>query len=79
MPGEGHHLDTGRVGERVEVDDDERNRINFVAFEVGSMFDLVDVGEDRAVHFRMQCHDSMAEDRGESREVSDVGDRDART
>ena len=53
--------------ERVEVDDDEIDRVDAVLVEVGSVLGVVAVGEDAAVHLRMQRHHSMPEDRGESR------------
>ena len=65
-----------RVGrERVEVDDDQRDRLDAVLGEVGAVRLVVEVGEDAAVHLRVERHDAMAEDRREPREVGDIGDR----
>ena len=67
-----------RVGrERVQVDDDQRDRLDAVLGEVGAVRLVVEVGEDAAVHLRVERHDAMAEDRREPGEIGDVGDRHA--
>ena len=69
-------LERGRVGaERVEVRHDEVDRVDAVLLHVGVVVGVVAVGEDAAVHLRVQRDDPVAEDRGEAGEVGDVGDR----
>ena len=63
--------------ERVQVDDDERDRLDAVRRQVGAVGRVVEVGEDAAVHRRVQRDDAVAEDRRHAGEVGDVGDGDA--
>ena len=68
-------LDSGIGGEGIEVDDDEVDRLDAVLGEVGAVRWVRRVGEDAAVDLGMESHDTVAEDRRESREFGDVGDR----
>ena len=70
-------VDARIAGERVEVDDDERDRRDVVVLEVTAVVGIVRVGEDPAVHLRVERHDAVAEDGGEPRDLGDVGHRDA--
>ena len=78
-----HHRRTADVdqlharvaGERVQVDDDEGDRLDAVLGHVAPVLGVVEVGEDAAVHLRVQGDDAVAEDRREARDLGDVGDR----
>ncbi len=63
-------------GERIEVHDHERNRLDTEAREIGAMRRIVEVGQDPAMDGRMKCDDTMAENRLEPRDGCDVGDVD---
>ena len=60
-------LDARVAGERVQVDDDEGDRLDAVLVEVAPVLGVVEVGEDPAVDLRVQRHDAVAEDRRERR------------
>ena len=68
----------GVARERVEVHDDQIERLDAVLVEVGAVLGIVAVGQDAAVHLGMQRHDTVAEDRRVAGEVGDVGDGEAR-
>ena len=74
-PADVDQLDAGIVGERVQVDDDEGDRLDAVLLEVAPVVGVVEVGEDAAVHLRVQGDDAVAEDRRQAGELGDVGDR----
>ncbi len=64
-------------GERVEVGDDQVERLHL---EVGELLDVAleaPVGEDPGVHLRVQGLDPAVEALGEAGEVLDLRDRDA--
>lgn len=67
-------VDTRLARERVQIDDDERNRHDAVRTEIGAVLGEVGVGEDAAVHLRVQGDDTVAEDRrvpGFARHIDD--------
>ncbi len=66
-------LDAGVGRERVQVDHDQRDRLDAVLGEISAVRLVVEVGEDAAVHLGVERHDPMAEDRREAGEVGDVG------
>ena len=67
-----------RVGrERVQVHDDQRDRLDAVLGEIGAVRFVVEIGEDAAMHLRVERHDAMTEDRREPCEIGDIGDRHA--
>ena len=62
--------------ERVEVGHDEVDRVDAVLGHVLLVVGVAAVGEDPAVHLRVQRHHPVSEDRGEAGELGDVGDGD---
>ena len=64
----------GCVGERVEVGDQEGDRLDAELGQVGAVLRLVEVGQQPGVHRRVQRHDAVAEDGREAGELGDVGD-----
>ena len=63
--------------ERVEVRHDEVDRLDAVLGHVGLVVGVAAVGEDAAVHLRVQGHHPVAEDRRRAGEVGHVGDGEA--
>ena len=76
-PADVDQVDARVAGERVEVDDDQRDRRDVVVLEVAAVVGVVRVGEDPAVHLRVQRHDAVAEDGRQPGDLGDVGHRDA--
>ncbi len=69
-------LERGRVRtERVEVRHDERDRPDAVLGHVGEVLLVRRVGEQAAVHPRVQGDHPVVEDRRHPGEIGDVGDR----
>ena len=68
-------LDAGVARERIEVDDDEIDRLDAVLGHVGLVLGHRRVGEHAAVDLRMQRHHTVAEDRRHPGELGDVGHR----
>ena len=68
----------GLDGERVEVDDDERDRLDPVGRHVGPVLGLGRVGEQPAVDLRVERDDAVVEDRRNAGQFGDVGDGHAR-
>ena len=67
-----------RLGaERVEVRHHEVDRVDAVLGHVGLVVGVAAVGEDPAVHLRVQRDDPVAEDGREAGELGDVGDGEA--
>ena len=77
-PADVDQLDPRLLAERVQVDDHEGDRLDAELLEVTSMVGIVGVGQDAAVHLRVQRDHSMAEDGREARALGDVGDRNPR-
>ena len=73
--GAGARGDGGR--ERVEVDDDELERLDAEVGELRDVLGLAGVGEDAGVHARVQRLDAALEALGEAGEVLDLGHRQA--
>ena len=67
-------FDRGRLGERIQVHDDERDRIDSQTSQVVAVRRLGQVGEDRRVDPRMQRDHTMTKDRATAGDVGDVGD-----
>ena len=63
--------------ERIEVCNDKIDRFDAVLLHIGAMFGVSRVGKNAAVNFRMQRDNSMAEDRRESSEISNISDGDS--
>ncbi len=69
-------LDSRIRAERIQVDDDEIDRLDAVGVHVGPMIVERGIGEDPAVDLRMERDHSMAEDRRHARQLDHVGDLD---
>ena len=66
------------VGERIQVDDHQLERLHAQFFELLEMLGPTGIGADTGVHPRMQCLDPAVESFGESGEILDLGDGNAR-
>ncbi len=69
-------LDARLRAERIQVDDDEIDRLDAVGVHVGPMIVERGIGEDAAVDLRMQRDHPMSEDRRHARQLDHVGDLD---
>jgi len=76
-PADVDQLDAGVRGERVQVDHHQVDRLDAVLCHLRRVVRLVPVGEDAAVHLRVQRHHAMIEDRGHTRHLGDIGDVDS--
>ena len=72
-PADVDQLDGRLRVERVEVGDDQVDRRDLVRRKVGLVLGIVTIGEDAAVHLRVQGHDPVAEHRRIAGEVGNVG------
>ena len=70
-------LDARVRGERVQVDDDEVDGVDAVFGHVGLVGRVRRIGEQPAVHLRVQRDDAVIEDGRQPGEVGEIGDRHA--
>jgi hypothetical protein len=68
-------LDARAARERIQVHHHEVDRLDAVLGQVGDVLGLGRVGEQSAVHLRVQRHHAVIEDRRHTREVGDVDRR----
>ena len=67
-------LDPGIGGERIQIADDEVDRVDPMGLEVGLVLGIVAIGEQPAVDLRVQRDDSVTEHDRRAGVVSHIGD-----
>ena len=73
-PADVDHLDARLVGERVQVDDHEVDGLDAVRGHVVDVGGIVGISKEAPVHLRVQRDHAVAEDRGDTGQLGDVGD-----